>query len=89
MDSFEYVSANEGGCWFCSTGECDNFTFEWDSYVHEACVRKEAENGDLEAYIIYEEWKASAPELVENWNVPPLPEEPDDDWNPCNYDVRI
>jgi hypothetical protein len=32
--------ANQGGCWFCSTDECDAFDTEWDTFVHIACLRE-------------------------------------------------
>ena len=50
------LSPNEGGCWFCSKDEAEDFTFEWDSYVHDKCVREQALKGNPEAKIILREW---------------------------------
>lgn len=50
------LNANDGGCWFCNMDETDAFTMEWDSYVHEACAREQARQGNPEAVIILQEW---------------------------------
>jgi hypothetical protein len=34
------LDANHGGCWFCSTDECDAFDVEWDTFLHLACLRE-------------------------------------------------
>ena len=47
------VNPNDGGCWFC---ECDDgemlFDTEFDTFVHEKCLRKELAKGQLEAKIM-------------------------------------
>ena len=48
MDRFE--------CWFCQKEDTDCFTMEWDAYVHESCVYREAELLNPEALCILEEW---------------------------------
>ncbi|MCB5368974.1 hypothetical protein [Collinsella aerofaciens] len=44
--SEKYVSPSQGGCWFCHTAPEDKpmlFDIEFDTYVHEDCLRKALE----------------------------------------------
>ncbi|MED0758647.1 hypothetical protein P4S93_09625 [Aneurinibacillus thermoaerophilus] len=42
----DYVSPNDGGCWFCCRKGDDEygamlFDSEFDTYLHESCLRRE------------------------------------------------
>lgn len=40
-----YKFPNEGGCWFCHTDDGEMlFSWEFDCYLHESCLRKELES---------------------------------------------
>lgn len=46
----------EGGCWFCHNRieeyESSFFDTEFDTCVHESCLRREIENGNEEAHVM-------------------------------------
>lgn len=52
------VSENEGGCWFCSTDQGDDwlFSFEFGTFLHEKCLIEEIELGNEEALIMMDEF---------------------------------
>ena len=43
--NLDRISPNNGGCWFCYT-KTDNMIFdtEFDTYLHENCLRSELED---------------------------------------------
>lgn len=47
------VLPGDGGCWFCEKKSEDMlFCDEFDTYVHDECVREKLKEGDFEAKIM-------------------------------------
>lgn len=42
-DDPDYLPPNAGGCWFCYRKDVDAFDWEFDTYLHIACLREELE----------------------------------------------
>lgn len=78
-----YKQPNDGGCWFCHTDDGEMwFSWEFDCWVHESCLKKELDTvWNPEAEIMAKEFsiefvsKLEEPELDDFDNLDPTDKE--------------